>query len=69
VRSASASITVRTRDGGNAPNEVLWSLVKQTTSQRPTPGRTGTMSVIWVTSPGWIRSENDGNWFSNTTTS
>jgi hypothetical protein len=69
VRSARTSMTVRTRDGGNAPKDELWSLVKQTTSHRPTPGRTGTRSVIWVTSSGWMRSLNDGNWFSKTTTS
>lgn len=68
MRSASASSTVRTRVGERLANEALWSEVKQTTSQRPTPGRSG---VNGVTSPGasttWPLS--DGNRFSKTTTS
>ncbi len=42
VRSAHASTTRRTRDGGSAVNAVLWSEVKQTTSHRPKPGLIGT---------------------------
>jgi hypothetical protein len=71
VRSTHASMTSRTRFGGSWPNDESWSLVKQTTSQRPTPrsrrnkdppGSTvsGTSGTDWA---------NDGNRFSKTTTS
>jgi len=69
VRSAQASTTVRTRAGVRLANEALWSAVKQTTSQRPAPGR---VSVRPGRSGGptsdsrWL---NEGKRFSNTTTS
>ena len=70
MRSAHASITVRTRDTGSDPNDALWSLVKHTTSHRPTAGRcghSGLPSTSGATSGAdWA---NEGKRFSNTTTS
>src|SRR3954469_16885727 len=70
VRSAHASITVRARDGVNDPKKPSRSEEKTTTSVRPEAGRTGHNGSP-STSPGSppIRGENDGNRFSNTTTS
>ena len=70
VRSAHASITVRTRETGSDPNAALWSLVKHTTSQRPTAGRCG-HSGLSSTSDATAAADwaNDGKRFSNTTTS
>jgi hypothetical protein len=64
-------MTVRTRSTGNAPKEVLWSLVKQTTSHRPIAGRWG-QSGSPSTSAGTSVTTScakDGKRFSNTTTS
>ncbi len=70
VRSAHASITVRTRVTGSDPNAALWSLVKHTTSHRPTAGRCGHSGLpsTWgsTATTSWL---NDGNRFWNTTTS
>ena len=71
VRSAHASITVRTRSTGSAAKDELWSLVNRTTSQRPTAGRcghSGLPSTSGATSAA-IFCANEGNRFSNTTTS
>ena len=57
-----------TRSGVRWLSGASWSLVKQTTSQRPAPGRVG---VYGVSSPGGspARSLSDGNRFSKTATS
>ncbi len=46
VRSAHASITVRTREGSRSANVASWSLVKHTTSHRPRAG-------AWAHTPSW----------------
>jgi hypothetical protein len=68
VRSASASTTVRARRGESCAKDVSWSLVKQTTSQRPTPGAewNGNSSTIISVVASVV---SDGKRFSNTATS
>ena len=60
---------MRTRSGGSAANEALWSGVKQTTSQRPAAGSTGDSGVGATSGSAGRRWFNDGNRFSKTTTS
>jgi hypothetical protein len=71
VRSAHASITVRTRSTGSLPNDESWSLVKQTTSHRPIAGRCGNSGSPSTSAATSVSTScaNDGNRFSNTTTS
>ncbi len=70
VRSAHTSMTVRIRSTGSCVNDESWSLVKQTTSQRPLAGRCGHSGVpsTYGSVSGTDR-DSDGNRFSNTTTS
>ncbi|CPU64955.1 Uncharacterised protein [Mycobacteroides abscessus] len=70
VRSAHASMIVRTRCGGRAPKDVRWSLEKHTTSHRPAAGAwcwSGASSTTASGTPGTCWS--DGKRFSKTTTS
>lgn len=70
MRSAHTSTTVRTRDGGSWPNEVLWSDVKHTTSALPRPGARATIGIpSTVGGRSGTPCANDGNRFSNTATS
>ena len=66
VRSAQTSTTVRMRPTGSRARAPPWSAVKQTTSQRPTPGWRA-KGPASATSPG--SEVSDGKRFSNTTTS
>ncbi len=72
VRSAHASMIVRTRRAGSSPNDVVWSAEKQITSQRPAAGRdchssSPSISAVAGTSPGRVSSA--GKRFSKATTS
>ena len=73
VRSTQASSTVRTRSGGSVENAAEWSLVKQTTSHRPSPAlRVNSGSSSGRSSgsgPSTAAVDSDGNRFSKTTTS
>ena len=60
-------ITVNSRAGVSAANDASWSGVKQTTSQRPVPGRSSAGSASG--SCGAADIANDGKRFSKTTTS
>lgn len=69
VRSAHVSITSPARVGDSAEKEEAWSLVKHTTSQRPTPATRGVSGPTGASSSGSQVSAKEGKRFSNTTTS
>ena len=68
MRSAQASMTVRARSGLSDEKLASWSLVKQTTSQRPCAGTCSNMPCA-VPAPPSAWDENEGKRFSKTTTS
>ena len=67
MRSAQASITVRTRCGERVAKLASWSLVKQTTSVRPSAGRCSKGAEPGASSRA--TGAYDGKRFSMTTTS
>lgn len=67
VRSAHASTTSSACSSLSELNDALWSEVKQTTSQRPIPGRTSLSPPTCSYEP--VLKLNDGKRFSNTATS
>ena len=73
VRSTQVSTTVRARAAVRSANVESWSLVKQSTSHRPSAGMLGhsgssSTSVTWLGTPS-TRVEKLGDLFSKTTTS
>ncbi len=67
-------MTVRTRAGSREENAASWSEVKHTTSHRPNPGAVTNTPVLPLLAAGCGSSisevdANEGNRFSNTTTS
>jgi hypothetical protein len=68
VRSAHVSTTSRACSGLSVANAASWSLVKHTTSQRPTPGAASTSGGRSMATPTAFI-DSDGKRFSNTTTS
>ncbi len=68
MRWAHVSMTVRTRSTGRSLNDDSWSLVKHTTSQRPTAGRVPKMPLGSGASAPTEVTAYDGKRFSKTTT-
>ena len=72
VRSAQASMIVRTLAGARSANDASWSELKHTTSHRPAAGRACQMSSPSTAQPSVSasgRARSAGKRFSNTTTS